>query len=211
MIDGSVLYQLQRDRPPIDPDQLVGISWRGVDIRRESQGRGRDPGTVQARAAERLVSLANWDVVIDDDGAGEVADLVGLKDDGEHALVHLVHCKYSSSAEPGARVEDLYTVCGRAHRSAHNRQHIDAMVRNLVRRERRRRQQGWSGLIIGDDRSVFSFQDVVRRRRPKLRVTIVQPGLSKAQASARHLELLAATDVYVKEVAYGDFEVWCSE
>lgn len=210
VISGSVLYRLQRDRPPIELDKLVVISWDGVDIRRESQGAERDPGTVQARAAERLTSLADWDVVLDDDGTGEVADLVALKEEGDRIIVHLVHCKYSLEPKAGARVDDLYAVCGQAHRSAHNRQHVDAMVSNLLRRERQRLQQGRSGLMVGDDAALFAFQDVVRRRRPELRVTIVQPGLSKAEARMRHLELLGAADVYVSDVAYGTFDVWCS-
>jgi superfamily II DNA or RNA helicase len=210
VVEGAVLYELQREQAAIDMDKLVALSWEGVDIQRESLGPQREPGTVQARAAERLISLAEWDVVIDDDGTGEVADLVALKDDGERVIVHLVHCKYSSKAEPGARVGDLYTVCGQAHRSAHHRQHIDAMVANLIRRERQRQEKGHSGLMVGDDAALFAFQDVVRRRRPTLRVTVVQPGLSRAKAQARHLQLLGAADVYVAEVAYGAFDMWCS-
>jgi superfamily II DNA or RNA helicase len=210
VVEGAVLYELQREQAPIDMDKIVAFSWEGVDIQRESQGAQRDPATVQARAAERLISLAEWDVVIDDDGTGEVADLVALRDDGERVIVHLVHCKYSSKAEPGARVSDLYEVCGQAHRSAHHRQHIDAMVANLIRRERQRQEKGHSGLMVGDDAALFAFQDVVRRRRPTLRVAVVQPGLSRAKAQARHLQLLGAADVYVAEVAYGAFEVWCS-
>src|SRR5262249_40926568 len=153
---------------------LVPLSWEGIDIRRESQGPKRDPTTVQAHAAERLITLRDWDIVIDDDGSGEVADLVALKEEGDHLIVHLVHCKYSSERDPGARVEDLYAVCGQAHRSAHHRQHVDKMVSNLVRRERRRLQQGNSGLMVGDEAALFGFQDVVRRRRPEFRVTVVQ-------------------------------------
>jgi len=41
-------------------------------------------------------------------------------------------------------------------------------------------------------------------------VTVVQPGLSRVKAQARHLQLLGAEDVYVAEVAYGAFDVWCS-
>ena len=204
-----MLYELHREQAPIDMDKIVVLSWDGVDIRHESQGPRRDQATVQARAAERLISLAKWDVVIDDDGTGEVADLVALKDDGERVIAHLVHCKYSSAADPGARVTDLYEVCGQAHRSAHHRQHIDAMVANLIRRERQRQEKGHSGLMVGDDAALFAFQDVVRRRRPSLHVTVAQPGLSKAQAQARHLQLLGAADVYVSEVAYGAFDVWC--
>jgi hypothetical protein len=181
VVEGAVLYELQREQAPIDMDKLVALPWEGVDIQRESQGPQRDRATVQARAAERLISLAEWDVVIDDDGTGEVA-----------------------------RVSDLYEVCGQAHRSAHHRQHIDAMVANLIRRERQRQEKGHSGLMVGDDAALFAFQDVVRRRRPTLRVTVVQPGLSRAKAQARHVQLLGAADVYVAEVAYGAFDVWCS-
>ena len=39
------------------------------------------------------------------------------KDDGERMIVHLVHSKYFSKAEPGTRVSDLYAVCGQAHRA----------------------------------------------------------------------------------------------
>jgi hypothetical protein len=81
---------------------------------------------------------------------------------------------------------------------------------NLIRRERQRQEKGHSGLMVGDDAALFAFQDVVRRRRPTLRVTVVQPGLSRAKAQARHLQLLGAADVYVAEVAYGAFDVWCS-
>ena len=41
-------------------------------------------------------------------------------------------------------------------------------------------------------------------------MTVVQPGLSKAAAQARHVQLLGAADVYVKEIAHAAFEVWCS-
>lgn len=209
-IEGDVLYELEREQPPIDLEQLVPVSWEGVDIRCESQGPQRDPATVQARTAERLMSLNDWDLVLDDDGTGEVADLVAIKEDDDRVLVHLVHCKYSSEAESGARVEDLYAVCGQAHRSAHHRQHISEMMGNLVRRERSRLSRGHSGIMVGDEDVLFGFQDIVRRRRPELRVTVVQPGLSKARAEARHLRLLGAADVYVSEVAYGGFDVWCS-
>jgi superfamily II DNA or RNA helicase len=211
VIHGSVLYRMERDQPAIDLNQLLVLDWEGVDIRRESQGIERDPGTVQARAAERLTSLDDWDIVLDDDGTGEVADLVALKEEGDRVIVHLVHCKYSSQSAPGARVGDLYALCGQAHRSAHHRQHVDEMLTNLVRRERARRDRGYSGLMVGDDVALLTFQDTIRRSRRELRVTAVQPGLSKARAQARHLELLGAVDVYVSEVAYGTFDMWCSE
>jgi hypothetical protein len=194
VIEGSVLYELQRDLLPVDPDRIVPLDWAGIDIKRESQGPDRDPMTVQAHAAAHLVSLADWEVVIDDDQTGEIADLVAFRVQGERLIVHLVHCKFSSKPHPGARVTDLYELCGQAHRSAHHRQATVEMIDNLVRRERNRAAKGRPGLMVGDEQALLGLQDVVRRTRPEFRVTIVQPGFSKKQAQARHLQLLGASD-----------------
>lgn len=211
LIDGpDLLLALQRDRPAIDLDQLVELDWSGVDIRRESQGPERDPATVQAYAATHLAGLREWDVIVDDDGTAEIADLVALKEDDDRVVVHLVHCKYSSQDETGARLADLYELCGQAHRSAHHRQQLAAMVKNLIRRERKRRGRGTTGLMKGSDADLLRLQDLVRMRRPELHITVVQPGLSKEKAEARHLQVLGAADLYVKEIAHATFEVWCS-
>ena len=210
VIDGSVIYRILRDQTPIDSARLVVLAWDGVDIRRESQGSDRDSTTVQARAAEHLMSLRDWDVVLDDDDTGEIADLVALAEDGDRVVIHLVHCKFSSEDTPGARVADLYEVCGQAQRSTHHRQNVDAMIRNLIRRERHRRSLGRSGLLIGDDQALLRFEDIVRRCRPDMRITIAQPGLSKAAARTNQYTLLGATDKYVLEVAHGSFDAWVS-
>jgi len=211
LIDGpGLLYLLDRAQPPIDLSQLVELDWSGIDITRESQGPERDPNTVQARALNWLETLRDWDVIVDDDGTGEIADLVAFKVDGSKLAVHFVHCKYSSKPEVGARLEDLYELCGQAHRSAHHRQSLDAMVKNLIRRERARRRKGPPGLLRGADEDLLAVQDAVRLKRPEMHVTIAQPGLGKSNALARHLQVLGATDVYIKEIAHGSFDVLCS-
>jgi hypothetical protein len=157
-----------------------------------------------------VISLGDWDVVIDDDDTGEIADLVAIPPAGDRMIVALVHCKFSSNEKPGARVDDLYEVCGQAHRSAHHRQHVQEMLDNLIRRERKRAGEGRTGLLVGDDDTLLGLQDVVRRRRASFRIAIVQPGLSKKKATKNILRLLAVTDVYVSEVAQGTFETCCS-
>jgi hypothetical protein len=84
------------------------------------------------------------------------------------------------------------------------------MVKNLIRRERRRRARGTTGLMTGSDADLLRLQDLVRMRRSELHITVVQPGLSKKKAEARHLQVLGAADLYVKEIAYATFEVWCN-
>ncbi|MBK8294071.1 MAG: DEAD/DEAH box helicase family protein [Solirubrobacterales bacterium] len=209
-VEGSTIFELDRAATPIDQTKLVPINWGGVNIRRESQGQDRDPSTVQARAAQHLATLDAWDVVVDDDTSGEIADLVAMRVEGESLIIQLVHCKFSSQDDPGARVKDLYEVCGQTHRSAHYRQDVAAMVANLVRRERRRQEIGRDGMLLGTPDELLEFQDLVRTKRAVFRISIAQPGLSKAAAGPNQLNLLGAADLYVSDIAVGVFDVWCS-
>ena len=206
----ELLLEIVRDRLPLDAEQLVELDWSGIDIKRESMGADRDQGTVQARSAEHLIGLREWDVVINDDETGEVADLVALARQDEDLIVQLVHCKYSSDAQVGARLDDLYEVCGQAQRSAHHRHHVKEMIKNLIRREGNRQAKGRNGLLVGSNEVLVELQDWAQYRRARLHVTIAQPGLSAAAALPRHLELLSCVNLYVKEIAFGGFEVWCS-
>lgn len=206
----EMILEIVRDRPILDTGQFVALNWSGVDITHESMGAGRDPATVQARSAQRLIGLRDWDVVINDDETGEVADLVALARQDQELVVHLVHCKYSSDPKVGARLADLYEGCGQAQRSAHHRHHAKEMIRNLIRRESNRQAGGGNGLLVGSNEVLLELQDWAQYRRAKLHVTIAQPGFSAAAALPRHLELLSCVDLYVKEIAFGNFDLWCS-
>jgi hypothetical protein len=160
---------------------------------------------------EHLLPIRPWDIVIDDDGTGEVADLVALQIDERDLYVMLVHCKYSSEDDPGARVEDLYDVCGQTQKSIRWKHYVDGMFTRLIRREQLRvRRTGASGLVLGTGNDLYSARDRAYELRPRFAITIAQLGLSKSGASADQLRLLAATDVYVSEVAVAELHVWCS-
>jgi hypothetical protein len=62
----------------------------------------------------------DYDIVFDDDGAGEAADIVAIKIEngtrGSAILVEFYHCKYSEQVA-GKRIKDLYEVCGQAQKS----------------------------------------------------------------------------------------------
>lgn len=66
----------------------------------------RDPSSIQWRWYCEIKD--NYDVIINDDGKGESADLVGLRIVDDCIVLSLIHCKYSGSEEAGARLKDLY-------------------------------------------------------------------------------------------------------
>lgn len=81
----------------------------GSYIKSESQGRKRKSDSIQYATIRNIVDQRS-DIIFDDDGPGEIADIVSVKIDMESRKVrfHLYHCKYSDGARPGARVSDLY-------------------------------------------------------------------------------------------------------
>jgi superfamily II DNA or RNA helicase len=211
VVPPGMLLRPERDVPPFDPEALRVLDWSGVDLSVESQGPHRRQDSVQARALQQVLSIAEWDVVIDDDGTGEIADIVAMRVDDGDLIIHLTHCKYVTGGKPRAQVGDLYEVCGQAHKSATWRRNVHLMFQHLIRREKTRNQRyGRSGFIKGDGALLYSLEDGARLLRPVFTVAIAQPGLSKSRVSPPQLELLASVDTYIHETAHGSFEVYCN-
>lgn len=209
MVPPGLLLQPPRDIPPFDPSLIASIDWAGdgVDIRKESQGPDRDPASIQARAIRLVKDEAEWTVLLDDDGTGEVADIVSLRVEGDELLVGLTHCKYSSEDQPGARILDLYELCGQAQKSVRWRRDVILLFEHLIRRERKRQLDGRTGFELGDAAALYDLQDRSRLLRPRLEITIVQPGVSADRVSDSQLELLASTELYVRETANASLRV----
>lgn len=211
VIKGGFLLQPNRDLPSYDRASLIALDWNGTDIKRESQGAAKDTTSVQYRMLRHVETLADWQVIVDDDGSGEVADIVAVRVENGELHVLLVHCKYSHEASPGSRVVDLYEVCGQAHKSTRFRHGIDAFFQRLIRRERKRQQvHGRSGLEKGTAADLYELEERAHECPLKFTIAVAQPGLSKAVVSDQQIELLAAAEVYLAETANSDFVVWCS-
>jgi hypothetical protein len=211
IVPPGLLLKPNRDLPPFDIDTAILLDWSKTNIRKESQGPNCDADSIQAAVIEYIKGLLNWDLIIDDDGSGEIADIVAFKVEGEYLRLSLVHCKYSSENYPGGRIDDLYEVCGQAEKSVAWRKNIDKLFRNLIRRERNRRvKHNRIGIMIGSQKNLFDLVDKSRLLKPLLTIYIAQPGVSKNDISSQQLELLGSTEVYLREVANADFFVICS-
>ena len=206
----GVLLQPRRNLDPFPVDRLSAVDWNGINIRKESRGRLPHLDSVQHRAYERLRGTRDWDLIIDDDASGEVADLVAIRADSRTLTVALVHCKSSSEASPGARVNDFYALCGQAQKSVGWRRDVERMFRVLRRHLRDSDTRGTGGFLVGSLDRLYELEDQAPLLQPKFELVVVQPGLSKQAVSEAVLELLASTEAYVRETGDADFTVWCS-
>lgn len=192
-----------KDRIPYSRERIDAWDWTGTNIRVESQTEHRLPNSIQFRVIQTLLAAAEddaFDIVFDDDGKGEAADVVAIKIRPNRIIVHLYHCKYSGGDRPGARLGDLYEVCGQAQKSVRWRADTDALLRHLQLREGQRlARRAPSRFERGDLNLLRRLENQLRSMDREFRVFIVQPGLSRKEAETEHLELLAATEAYLVE------------
>lgn len=206
------------DLQPYDSERLQALDWSGVDIRAESQGEARRAGTIQHNVIQRLQHNPAYDVIFDDDGANEAADVVAITVDRSTPTVprievELYHLKYAGG-EPGRRLEDLYVVCGQAQRStswlANQGRRTDLFTHLLSRNDQRVQRGAPARFERGDEDLLLQIREMSRRSDVKLKVYVVQPGLSKALASSGQLMLLAVTERFLSDTYEIPFSVMCS-
>jgi hypothetical protein len=207
----GVLFRPNRTIAPLSRAQLTAVDWGSIERNRESRGPSRDEATVQGWCLQLLLTEP-WDLVIDDDGKGEVADLVALRTVDGVLEIKLVHCKFAHGGTVGSRLVDLYELCGQANKSAVWRRHPDKMLRRLLDRERRRiRLDKPSGIEVGEARQLLKLIADAPVLRTSMEIVLAQPGLSRSRASNPQLELLASTQVYLRETAAARMSVLCSD
>ncbi|MFG1782644.1 DEAD/DEAH box helicase [Rhodococcus oryzae] len=214
IIDGNLLYKPTWDRPPFDPKQLTPLNWEGTTFTVESQTKNKLTHSIQFRAIADLKAEAkSWDIIIDDDGSGEIADVVALRIDNEGLLIRLVHCKYSHGDTAGARVADLYEVCGQAQKSIMwRRSDLRPFFRTLEARARQKQKRdGVNPFEVGNIKKLYEIQERALVLRRRMEMVIVQPGLSVSKATTQQLDLLASTQAYLKTTIGAPLVVWCSE
>jgi superfamily II DNA or RNA helicase len=206
-LDGNEYTPLRSELPPYNPERLEAWDWTGTNIRKESRGDINDPESIQAAVIRRLLQN-DYDVIFDDDDAGEAADVVTLKLVGGQEAptaieVEFYHIKFSSDDAPGGRVKDLYVVCGQAQTCirwmASPDKRTDLFTHLLRRDAKRLAAERPSRFVRGDQRLMQTIREISRAVPVGLRVTLVQPGVSKGRVSEDQLRLLAVTQNYLME------------
>lgn len=205
-------FALPDSEAPYFPDDHFEIwDWDQTNIRVESLGLDQRQDSVQARVVREIRSNTGCHIIFDDDGAGEVADVVAFELDGNHVTVRFYHCKFSSSSSPGARVADLYEVCGQAQRSVRRCERPQRILDRLLKREAGRIRNGGPSRFL--EGSVEDLRALISRRNQldyQFEIYVVQPGYSFAEKNSAHSQVLASTESFVIDTYARKFRIICS-
>ncbi len=212
-LDGNLLIKPQNPQELIFPRENFEVwDWSGTDIQKESiwkDGAIRK-NSIQWRAAQGFIK-DNFDVVFDDDLAGEAADLVCLKEEKDCIRLALVHCKFTSAKTAGKRIDDIVVVSSQAVRSAKWKWKFRDLCRHIIEREKRCSNKRSTRFLKGKGSDINKFVKISRFREIKPQILIVQPGLSAEKHTTAQIAVLAAAQSYLKQTVGVDLEIICSK
>lgn len=217
-VDGSSLEGSLYTMPPSSRNlnysinNIITIDWEGVDIKSESKGIGNriSRNSIQFHMIELLKASDDYSLIFNDDGSGEIADIVLVKEDLSVIKIDLYHLKYSSGDTPGARIQDLYEVCGQAQKS--------------IKWKRRKSYEIFNHILLrgamkpiryekGDSETVRKLLEMSKQIPIEYTIHIVQPGISKNKIKENQdiSELLSVTDSYLMDTYMIPLKVITSE
>lgn len=178
-------------------DRLESWDWSGIPLNKESMHKAADQATIQYRTAEIL--KPEYEVVFNDDGCGEAADLVCLKDVDEDTIrLCLVHCKGANGGQVSRDITNFYTVCGQAQKSITAKHAgLPTLYRDLKRRHETWAREGANRFLKGNMKQLAYFKEKARRAKIEFEMILVQPGGSAATITDDALRLLATTELYL--------------
>lgn len=201
-LSGDILLKPREALAEVFDQDLIGrLAWGDTLLNQESRWNGHEfrPRSIQQKFIQHLEQGPST-FIIDDDDAGESADIVAIEESEDTITVTLWHCKYSSGATPGNRAKDLYEVCGQAQKSVKWTWSFANLVAHLTERETKHRSGRPSRFVRGTLDRLVVLRKVSRRKYVVFKVGIVQPGLSKVGIANEHLAILGATSLFLRTV-----------
>jgi hypothetical protein len=161
-----------------------------------------------------LYRLNKFDVIYDDDGKGEIAHIIGIKDSDTKIDIHFYHLKFAIDGCTSNNIDNFYTVCGQAQKSLNwkykdRRKFFDHLFRRM---EKKFAEQTCKRIIKGTEEQLEVIFNAVRwKKEIKFHIYIVQPGMSKSNVSNDILRLLGVTYHYLYTVGNIEFLVYASK
>ena len=199
MLEGNLLVRVNTVPPVLKDECIIKWNWDEVDIHKESQGKTKDPESIQYHVIQNLISKDTYSVVFDDDGAGEIADIVTISEQEDKIGIQMYHCKYAHGNNPGSRVSDLYEVCGQAEKSVKWCQDFSAIIDRLIYRESLSSKQGGTRFEVGSIRKLREIKNKMRIFRTTMEIFIVQPGIDSNALTDDMIRILSGTASYLMD------------
>lgn len=176
-MQGNSLVEYSNHEIELNTKNIICQDWSGVDIEVESAKHTDKPESIQQKMMTFLAETNQYSIVFDDDDAGEIADIVAIREVDNTMCIELYHCKFSHGKNPGSRVADLYEVCGQAVKSLQWCKKIRQIPDRMKDRERLCAQKGQTRFRVGDMAALGIIGKKMNRMNVKMEISIVQPGV----------------------------------
>lgn len=211
-LENNLYIDMQKfDIPVYSKNEIIVYDWEKADISVESQTYKRLTNSVQYNTIEEI-KKEGYDIIFDDDGKGEIADIIAIKSNAEKVIINFYHCKFSKKDKPGKRLDDLYQVCGQAQRSVYWKTKLEKMFRRMLERDRAyTNKYGVSRFVLGDEELLNVYKNKIKVYDIQLEIYIVQPGVTKQHISNEMLKLLGVTQNWCQETYMIPFKVITSK
>lgn len=166
----------------IPADRIEALNWEDVNYTIESLYKSSEKrdNSVQEYMMKRLISQGAR-VVFNDDNSGESADIVAIFLEEELIRFEMVHCKYSKESS-GARLSDLYYVCGQAIVSLRYKWKPEELLKHLERRNGAGILKG-KRFYHGNVSDIEDIRKALKYTNVQFEFSVAQPGVEKAHIS----------------------------
>ncbi|MCK9477677.1 MAG: DEAD/DEAH box helicase family protein [Candidatus Muirbacterium halophilum] len=175
----------------IPNEQMKTLDWKDVDYKIESLYKGKDTreNSIQEYMMKKLINRGA-NIVFNDDNSGESADIVGIFKEDELIRFEMIHCKYSKE-KSGARLSDLYEVCGQAVVSLRYKWKPEELLKHLERRNATGVLAG-KRFYHGDTSDISEIKKALKYCNVEFEFAIAQPGVEKSSLNQEMKDFLGS-------------------
>ena len=209
---GNLYVKLKVQPDVISHDFIIADSWTGVDIGKESQDIAPYiQNSIQYYFIEKIKN--DFQIIYDDDGKGEIADIIGINDSDTEIDIHLYHLKYAKNGVVSNSIDNFYQVCGQAEKSLKWKHKEGREFFNHLFKRKTKTLGGnsCSRIIKGTEDDIENLLNQAKwTKAMRFHIYIVQPSLRKANPSNDILLLLGNVQHYLATVGNIELKVYSS-
>lgn len=197
-----------------DTTKLISRNWEKVDLSKESMWDGNIllRNSIQYSIVEELKASSKYSIIINDDGSGEMADIIAIlppseKEGDESIEIELYHLKYAANGKPSRQIKNLYEVCGQAQKSSRWKHKCNSnpsvLFNHIKKREElfKKKHPDESRVVYGKAEDLSNLKRYSKSLKFNFKVFIVQPGIDTSNITDEMRAVLSCTENYLDEVA----------